>query len=434
MTQATTDDALVVVNLDEVGNVHGHFLDLGAVELLDLTHHADIIGGDKVDGNALSAETTTTANAVDVVFAVGGEIVVDDQRNLLDIDTTGQEVSGNQDTRGSRAELLHDQITLSLVHVTVHGRDGEVAGGKLVGEPVDLSAGVAEDDSLGDGDRLVQVGQSVELPLLLLNSNVELLDTLEGKLILLDQDTDGVTHEAGRDLEDVLGHGSGKEDDLSGLGKEREDVVDLVGETTLEETMLARRLVRAGKASLSYRKHLVGLVENEHLHSVRLQEAALNHVVDTTGGSDDDLGAILEGLHVVAHAGTTNASVALDVHEVADSDNDLLNLLSELTSGGQDQGLALLDRSVDLLENGDREGGGLASTRLGLGDDIVTLDDGHDRTLLNGRRALETIGVHCRTRSDTKHKVGSQDGSFYLPPRRSSDFRFMSSNESTVSS
>lgn len=272
MTQATTDDALVVVNLDEVGNVHGHFLDLGAVELLDLTHHADIIGGDKVDGNALSAETTTTANAVDVVFAVGGEIVVDDQRNLLDIDTTGQEVSGNQDTRGSRAELLHDQITLSLVHVTVHGRDGEVAGGKLVGEPVDLSAGVAEDDSLGDGDRLVQVGQSVELPLLLLNSNVELLDTLEGKLILLDQDTDGVTHEAGRDLEDVLGHGSGKEDDLSGLGKELEDVVDLVGETTLEETMLARRLVRAGKASLSYRKHLVGLVENEHLHSVRLQE------------------------------------------------------------------------------------------------------------------------------------------------------------------
>jgi hypothetical protein len=64
--------------------------------------------------------------------------------------------------------------------------------------------------------------------------------------------------------------------------------------------------------------------------------------------------------------------VALDVHEVADGDNDLLNLLSQLTGGGQDEGLALLDIGVDLLENRDREGGGLASTGLGLGDDIVT--------------------------------------------------------------
>jgi hypothetical protein len=48
---------------------------------------------------------------VNVVLTVGGEIVVDDQGNLLDIDTTGEEVSGDQDTGGARAELLHDNIT-----------------------------------------------------------------------------------------------------------------------------------------------------------------------------------------------------------------------------------------------------------------------------------------------------------------------------------
>jgi hypothetical protein len=324
---------------------------LSAVELLNLSHHAHIISGDEVDGNTLTTETTTTTDAVDVVLAVGGKVVVDDQRDLLDIDTTGQKVSGDQDTGRTGAELLHDNITLLLVHVTVHGRDGEVTGSQLVGEPVDLSAGVAEDDGLGNGDGLVQVGEGVELPLFLLDGDVELLDTFEGKLVLLDENTDGVAHELGGDLEDVLGHGGGEEDNLGRLGQKLEDVVDLLGETA--------------------RQHLIGLVEDEHLHGVGLEDATLDHVVDTAGGSDNDLGAVLEGLHVVANAGTTDTGVALDVHEVTDGDNDLLDLLGKLAGGGEDEGLAGLDVGVELLEDRDGESSGLAGTRLGLGNDIV---------------------------------------------------------------
>lgn len=124
-------------------------------------------------------------------------------------------------------------IPLALLHVTVHGGDSEVTSSELVGEPVDLSAGVAEDDGLGDGDGLVEIGQGVELPLLLLDGNVELLDTLKGKLLLLDQDADGVAHELGGDLKNVLGHGGGQEGNLGGLGEQLEDVVDLLGETAL---------------------------------------------------------------------------------------------------------------------------------------------------------------------------------------------------------
>jgi hypothetical protein len=139
---------------------------------------------------------------------------------------------------------------------------------------------------------------------------------------------------------------------------------------------------------MTYRKHLVGLVEDEHLHVVGLEEATLDHVLNTAGGTDDDLGAVLEGLHVVTNAGAANAGVALNVHEVANSDDDLLDLLSELTGGSQDQGLAGLQLVVDLLEDGDREGGGLAGTGLGLGNDIVALDDGQDGAGLDGRGAL----------------------------------------------
>lgn len=138
--------------------------------------------------------------------------------------------------------------------------------------------------------------------------------------------------------------------------------------------------------------------------------------MNTAGGTDNDLRTILEGLHVVTNAGATNAGVALNVHEIANSDNDLLDLLSKLTGGSKDQSLTLLDSRVDLLENGDGESGSLSGTRLSLSNDIVALDNGHDSTLLNGRRALETIGVNCAgymsvCTSDVKSQVGA--GSTY---------------------
>lgn len=170
---------------------------------------------------------------MDVVLTVGGEIVVDDEGHLLHINTTSQKVGGDQDTRRAGTELLHDQVTLALVHVTVHGGDCEVTGSKLVGKPVNLSPCVAEDDSLGDGDCFVEIGESIEFPVFLLDCNVELLDTLESELSLLDQNADRITHELRGDFQDVLRHGSREKDHLSRLREELEDVVDLLGETTL---------------------------------------------------------------------------------------------------------------------------------------------------------------------------------------------------------
>lgn len=170
----------VVSCLNEISNIHWHLLNLGAVELLDLAHHADILSCDEVDGHAFAAESSTATDAVDVVLAVGREVVVDDQRDLLDIDTTSEKIRGDENARGARTELLHDDITLSLVHVAVHGGDSEVASRELVGEPVNLSTGIAEDDGLRDRDGFVEIGERVELPVFLFDSNIELFDALEG--------------------------------------------------------------------------------------------------------------------------------------------------------------------------------------------------------------------------------------------------------------
>lgn len=105
---------------------------------------------------------------------------------------------------------------------------------------------------------------------------------------------------------------------------------------------------------------------------VGFQDTALDHIVDTTGGTDNHLGAFSESLHVLTDSSTTNTSVAGDVHEVTDSNDDLLDLLSQLTGRGENEGLAALNIGVELLESGDGESGSLSSTRLGLSDNIAT--------------------------------------------------------------
>jgi len=65
--------------LDEISNVHGHLVNLRMVKLLNVFESTDVIGGEEVDGDTLAPETTTTTNAVNVVFAVCRQIVVDDE-------------------------------------------------------------------------------------------------------------------------------------------------------------------------------------------------------------------------------------------------------------------------------------------------------------------------------------------------------------------
>lgn len=92
----------------------------------------------------------------------------------------------------------------------MHRRNCEVPLLHLIGEPVDFSASVTVDDGLGDREGLVEIAQGIQFPVFLLDHNIELLDTVQGKLGALDQDSYGIPHETLRDLEDLDRH-SGRE-------------------------------------------------------------------------------------------------------------------------------------------------------------------------------------------------------------------------------
>ena len=69
-------------SLDEVGNVHGHLVNLGGVVLLDVAQYPDVVRLDEVDRDTLAPVAAGAADAVDVVLAVVGQVVVDDERDL----------------------------------------------------------------------------------------------------------------------------------------------------------------------------------------------------------------------------------------------------------------------------------------------------------------------------------------------------------------
>ena len=241
----------------------------------------------------------------------------------------------------------------------------------LLRQPIHLPASITEDDGLRDGHCLVEIAQCIQLPFLLFDGDVELLDSFQSQLIPLDENPNGFSHELFGHLEHISRHSGREKDDLGVLREKLEDLIDLVLETTGQ--------------------HLICFVETEDLDTVSPEGPAVNHIEDTTGSADDDMSTFLQLGHVLADIGTTDTSVAFDVHVVSESDNNLLNLLSELTGRCEYESLSLLDVDIELLEDRDGKGCGLASAGLSLSDDIVTLDDRDDRTLLYSGRALETI-------------------------------------------
>lgn len=65
----------LLTSTHQVGHVHRHFLDLRAVELLDLTHCCSVLLGNEVDRDTFAAESSTTTDTMDVVLLVRREIV-----------------------------------------------------------------------------------------------------------------------------------------------------------------------------------------------------------------------------------------------------------------------------------------------------------------------------------------------------------------------
>ena len=340
---------------------------------LNVAKDPNIFGSNKVDGNTLATEPTATTNTMDVVLSIARQVIVDNQTDLLDIDTTRPNVGRNQHPTVSASEIVHNTVTFLLRHLSVHAANGEVGFAHLLRQPIDLAARVAEDDGLRDGKGIVEIAKGIKLPVLLLDGDEILLQALKGQLVTLDQDTNGIRHELGRHVEHIVRKCGADYHDLSGGREIAVDVVDLFAEATVKE--------------------LVCLVKDEHLDVARTKMTAANHVGDATGGPRNDVLAVVELPDIFANVGTADAGMALHVHVVAKGHDDGLDLGGKFACRGEDESLSFANGGVDDLKHTDRESRRFTRTGLGLGDSIATFANLDDCSRLDCGGRLVTVRI-----------------------------------------
>lgn len=310
------------MSLHKFRDIERELLDLGIVVLPEVGQELRIARGDEVDSNPLPSEATRPTNPVNVLGSISRQVVVNDQIHLLDINTPTQQISRNENPRRTRTELLHHIHTLRHLHIPRNARHHEFVLGQLVGQLLDTLLAVGEDHALRDDHVFVELDEGAEFLAVLLERNVELLDTVKGQLLVLDQDLHGVLHEFVRHLDDLRRHRGREEADLDVRGEALEDLADLVDEAAAQ--------------------HLVGLVEDHDFKVTGLEGAPLDEVFNSSGGADNNLdAAIPEGIPVFLGISAADAAAGIDVEELAEAEDNLVDLLGEFSGGGKDDGLAL---------------------------------------------------------------------------------------------
>jgi len=142
------------------------------------------LGRNESDCQTLGSETTRTANSVQVSVVVSGHIVVDDDIDTFEVNTTAKDVGRHKKSAISFFKLIVSFDSLCLLEVSHHSHGREVA---LLEQLVELPASadsIDEDDDLVEFQSIEKVG---ELPILLpfLQLDVVLLKTTESELLLI---------------------------------------------------------------------------------------------------------------------------------------------------------------------------------------------------------------------------------------------------------
>ena len=150
----------------DVDVLDGRQLHLGqrlAGGLLDGLEQVALARGDERDRVAAAAGPAGAADAVHVGLGVGGDVVVDDVADPLDVEAAGGDVGGDEDVELAGLELVDGPLALRLRHVAVDRGGGEAAGPQLLGQRLGLVLGADEDDHPLEVLDLEDPGERVDL-------------------------------------------------------------------------------------------------------------------------------------------------------------------------------------------------------------------------------------------------------------------------------
>ncbi len=345
--------------------------DLLADQLFDVLEIRKLVEIAEADGKPAPARAACAADTVDVGLGDVRQVVVDDERQVADVDAARGDVGGDEDADLAALEALErlDARGLALVAVDRHRLDALAA--ELLDHAVGPVLGRGEDQ---DG-LLVAPGEKPreQTPLVGLVHLVDaLFDRVDGRGLRRHLDADRPIQDLLRQLRDLLRHRRREEQRLPLFGQAVDDLADVVDEAHVE--------------------HPVGLVEDEGLDVREVDIALIAEVVEPARRRDEDVDAALERLDLRRLPDAAEDHGASDRQILAVKLEVLLDLQRQLARRRQDQRadrlVLLVDAALEPLEDGHCEGRGLAGAGLRAADQVAPLEDRPDRRRLDRRGLL----------------------------------------------
>ena len=307
-----------------------------------------------------------------------GQVVVDDVRDVGDVDAAGGDVGCDQDAVLAGREALEGGGALGLRAIAVDGIGIVAEALELFGDAIGAVLGPREDEkgALLFGEHLVEQAE-----LLVLHDGVDAeLDLVGGLGGGADLDANGVFDVVLDDLGDVGVEGRGVAHRLAGLWKRTDDAADGGEEAHVE--------------------HAIDFIEDEHVDGADVDLATAKEVFQASGGGDDEARATIEviELRVLGEAAADEDGVVPGLGD--ELGVGLKHLHGELAGGEEDEGLdgATLapvgghGGGLEALDHGDQERECFAGAGGGGGQDVFELKGRWNGLGLHGRGRKEAGG------------------------------------------
>jgi hypothetical protein len=156
---------------------------------------AVFLGGNEGDSQTLGTETTRTTNTVKVGIGGSGHIVVDDNVDTFEVDTTTEDISGDKNTRLVFLEVVVHLQTFFLRHTTIDASRREVAFAEELVQFLATTNIVDKNDDLVEFESIQEIGKLAVL-FRFSEFDVVLKKTVESEFgLIINVDFDGVLSE-----------------------------------------------------------------------------------------------------------------------------------------------------------------------------------------------------------------------------------------------
>lgn len=335
--------------------IQGQRFHFASVLFFNQGHRVCVSLGDEVDGYSLSSQSSGPSDSVNVLLQRVRHVIVDNQINLLNVNSSSDQVSWNQDSWFAFSELTHHCSALLIRHFSSQTGNWKLQISQLIGQLNCTIFCVHEQYALTDFDVLIKLNQSSKFLAVLLHGDKKLFDSLDWDFLFLQQNFCRFLHELFSDLKHFFWHRRWNQTHLSISWHFCKDVPHSLLETV---------------------DHFVCLIKNDQLDMVCFEPFPVDHLFHSSWSSNGNVCfSILQSFPVLSSVSASDKRLDSESQELVELDGHFVDLVGELPCRRQNQTLHIW-RVLKKLKRRDQKGRSFTSSRLSLDDTVLFGQDG----------------------------------------------------------